>query len=70
MSGVLETWAASAKMNSTMMRCSEDDSYQGRLALLLADIHRCSDVPILVSHELLALFINFEHLYYVANRMY
>lgn len=69
-SGLLESLAASVEMNLTMMRCSEDDSYQGLLTLLLADVHRCSDVPIVVSHEQLALFVKFGHLYYVESRMY
>lgn len=51
-----------SEMNSTFVRCHEEDRYQQRLATLLAEVHRRSTVSTIVATALLCSAEDFGHL--------
>lgn len=57
-------------MGATFVRCREEDGYQSRLPLLIAEESWCRVVPTVVLPAFLAFPENFGHLYDVSSRFY
>lgn len=68
--GLLWLSAASADMESPLVRCREEEGYQRRPALLLAEVLQSPKVLTFVTPDLLVLPKNFEHLYLAMNHSY
>lgn len=58
------------KIDSLFVRCRDENGYQRRLDLLLADVRRRTKVCTVVLPDSLTLFVYFGQFYYVERRSY
>lgn len=68
--GVLNMQAACREMQSPFVLRSEDDDHQTRFITLLAEVHRRSKVPRVISSNRLAFLDNLDWPYFISSRGY